>query len=217
MVSIIGNSTAEGKVTDSVVSVLGNSRATGPVDGAVVAVLGNVYVNGKVGDSVVAVLGNVELGPDADVSDDIVAIGGRVIRDPKATIHGEIHNVSFGGVFSNLDWLHTVGRAADIQVHLVIAEVLRDARGLRQPGRIAAAQLQRQRMFDRLMAQQPRAVAMQHRLRRHHLGIEQCVFRQATMQHPAGTVGPVHHRGHGKTVVHAGLLAPGGALVTYPG
>ncbi|MBS0662635.1 MAG: RDD family protein [Verrucomicrobia bacterium] len=106
VVSIFGNSTSEGVVTDSVVAVLGNSRVTGSVDGSVVAVLGNAYVNSKVGDGIVAVLGNVELGPDAEVNNQVVAIGGRVIRDPKAAVHGEVQNVSFGGVFTELTWLH---------------------------------------------------------------------------------------------------------------
>jgi len=107
VVSVFGNATSEGDVADSVVSVLGNTRATGPVGNAAVAVLGNTYVNGKVGDAVVAVLGNVDLGPEAEVAGDVVAVGGSVHRDPKAVIHGKINNVSFGGVLSDLDWLHS--------------------------------------------------------------------------------------------------------------
>ena len=104
--------------------------------------------------------------------------------------------------------LHPVRRAADIQVHFVIAKIGGNARRLRQLARIAAAQLQRQRMFAAVKRQQPHPVAVQYRIRRHHLGVQQRMSRQAAMQHPAGTVGPVHHRGDGKAVVHGGLLPP---------
>jgi len=107
VVTVFGNSTSEGEVSDSVVAVLGNSRVSGPVGDSTVAVLGNAYVNSKVGDSVVAVLGNVELGPDAEVHGEVVAVGGSVKRDPKAIVHGQVNNVSFGGVFSDLEWLHS--------------------------------------------------------------------------------------------------------------
>ncbi len=106
VVSVFGSSTSEGDVGDSVVSVFGNSKASGTVGNAVVAVFGNNYVNGKVGDAVVAVLGNVELGPDAEVGD-VVAVGGHVTQDPKAIVHGQVHNVSFGGALSDFDWLHS--------------------------------------------------------------------------------------------------------------
>jgi len=48
--------------------------------------------------------------------------------------------------------LHPVGRAADIEVDLVIAQVGADARALRQRRRIAAAELQRDRMLERVEA-----------------------------------------------------------------
>ena len=107
VVAVFGSATSEGEVADAVVSVLGNTRVTGPVGDAAVAVFGSTYVNSKVGDAVVAVFGNVELGPDADVSGDVVAVGGSVKRDPKAVVHGEVHNISFGGAFSDMEWLRS--------------------------------------------------------------------------------------------------------------
>ena len=107
VVAVFGSATSEGEVSDAVVSVLGNTRVTGPVGEAAVAVFGSTTVNSKVGDAVVAVFGNVELGPDAEVGGDVVAVGGSVIRDPKAIIHGEVHNVSFGGAFSDMAWLRS--------------------------------------------------------------------------------------------------------------
>ena len=74
--------------------------------------------------------------------------------------------------------LHAVGRAADIEVDLVIAEVRADPRRLGELRRIGAAELQRHRMLDRIEAEQPLAVAVDHRIGRHHLGVEQRAARQ---------------------------------------
>ena len=104
VVAVFGNATSEGEVSDAVVSIFGNTRVTGKTGDAAVAVFGNVYVNSKIGDSAVAVFGNVELGPDAEVGE-VVAVGGKVIRDPKAIVHGQVNNVSFGGHFSDFGWL----------------------------------------------------------------------------------------------------------------
>jgi hypothetical protein len=43
--------------------------------------------------------------------------------------------------------LHAVGRAANVEVDLVVAAFFRQLRALRQRGRIAAAQLQGNRML----------------------------------------------------------------------
>jgi hypothetical protein len=105
VVAVMGSATAEGEVSQDVVSIMGNSRVTGPVGHDVVAVMGNVYVNSKVGGEVVAVLGDVELGPEAEVGRGIVSVGGRVIRDPKAVVHGEVTNVPFGFSFGKSEGL----------------------------------------------------------------------------------------------------------------
>jgi uncharacterized RDD family membrane protein YckC len=125
VVAVFGSATSDGEVSDAVVAVLGNSRATGPVGDSVVAVLGNVYVNSKVGDAVVAVLGNVELGPKADVGGDVVAVGGKITKDPTAVVRGQQHNVSFLGALGDLEWLRAwfkhcllLGRPLAIGPHL---------------------------------------------------------------------------------------------------
>ena len=43
--------------------------------------------------------------------------------------------------------LHAVGRAADIEIDFVIAELFADRRTLRERGRLGAAELQRDRML----------------------------------------------------------------------
>ena len=55
--------------------------------------------------------------------------------------------------------LHPVGRAAAIEVDLVVAEIGADARRLGEPRRLRAAELQRDRMLDRVEADQPLARA----------------------------------------------------------
>jgi uncharacterized RDD family membrane protein YckC len=54
----------------------------------------------------VAVLGNVELGPHAEVND-VVAVGGDLVRDPAAIVHGGVQNVNIFGHMGNMEWLHT--------------------------------------------------------------------------------------------------------------
>jgi len=94
VVSIFGSSTSSGDVTEAVVSVLGNTRIEGGTVGeAAVAVIGDNYVNGKVDGDVVAVLGNIELGPNADVRDGVVVIGGTLKRDPRAQVGGGVQQV----------------------------------------------------------------------------------------------------------------------------
>ena len=96
--------------------------------------------------------------------------------------------------------LHPVGRAADIEIDLVETEIGADARAVSKRARLAAAELQRQRMLGRIEPQQPRAVAVQHRAGGEHFGIEQCAARQQAMEEPAMPVGPFHHRRNGESM-----------------
>jgi len=106
VLSVLGSSTSSGHVGNGVVSIVGNTRVdSGTVGDAAVAVLGNNYVNGHVG-TVVAVLGNVELGPDAVVDQEVICVGGDLIRDPKAVVHGNVQNIAIGGHHFNFDGIH---------------------------------------------------------------------------------------------------------------
>jgi hypothetical protein len=98
--------------------------------------------------------------------------------------------------------LHPVGRAPDIEIDLVIAEIGGDPHRFGQLGRIAAAQLQRDRMLDGIVAQQALAVAMDHRVGHDHLGIKQRMARQLAMEEPAMPVRPVHHRRDGNFCIY---------------
>ncbi len=107
VVAIMGNSEADGDVSDSVVAVMGNVTVNGTVgSGGAVAVLGNVYINGKVNGDVVAVLGNVKLGPQAVIDGEVTEVLGTVERSPTAVIQGGTVGV-MSGVFGNVEALHS--------------------------------------------------------------------------------------------------------------
>lgn len=92
MVTILGSSRAEGKVTRELVTILGNVELEGSVGREMVTILGNARVNGEVEREVVVVLGNLELGPQADVND-ITVVGGAVEQHPDARVSGSFNEV----------------------------------------------------------------------------------------------------------------------------
>jgi uncharacterized RDD family membrane protein YckC len=104
VVAVLGNATSAGDVDSSVVAVFGDSHVTGHA-GDVVAVMGNVFVNSRVDRSVVAVMGSIELGPSAEIGGDVAVIGGELIKDPRAIVHGGIENV-LGGLVAHLPFTH---------------------------------------------------------------------------------------------------------------
>ena len=97
--------------------------------------------------------------------------------------------------------LHPVGRTADIEIDLVVAEILADLRGGRQIAGIGPAKLQRHRMLAWIEAEQPRAVAMKDGAGRQHLRVEPRTTRHQPVEDAAMPVGPVHHRGDGKAII----------------
>jgi uncharacterized RDD family membrane protein YckC len=54
------------------------------------------------------VLGKVELGPNAVVGEEVVAVGGAVHRDAQSVVHGDVQSV--GGMFDGFDWFHPWAR-----------------------------------------------------------------------------------------------------------
>jgi uncharacterized RDD family membrane protein YckC len=93
-ITLFGSATVDGEVKEGVVAVFGNARVTGRVGESVAAIFGDVYVDSEIHDAVVSVFGNVELGPNAVVHGDIVAVGGRVIRDRESVSRGDIEEIS---------------------------------------------------------------------------------------------------------------------------
>ena len=101
-VTIFGNTTVDGHLTDAAVSVFGNTTVNGTVDDAAVSVFGTTTINGKVGDVAVAVFGDLVLGPKAEVGSEAVVVFGKLIRSPGAQIHGGVQEIGTFGPFRNL-------------------------------------------------------------------------------------------------------------------
>ena len=89
--------------------------------------------------------------------------------------------------------LHAIARAAAIQIDLVVAELLTDARRARQLLRIAAAELQRHRMLGRMEFEQARSIAADDRGRGDHFRVEQCARAQQPQEIAAMPVRVIHH------------------------
>ena len=109
-----------------------------------------------------------------------------------------LHTIGHQGRVSHQDRadhivLHPVARAADIQVHFVVASGLGHTRTGGQVSGDTAAKLERQRVLGFVMAQEAVMVAMQDCAGGDHLGVEQGVFGEQAQEEPAVTVGPVHH------------------------
>ena len=101
-VTIFGNTTVDGHLTDAAVSVFGNTTVNGTVDDAAVSVFGTTTINGKVGDVAVAVFGDLVLGPKAEVGGEAVVVFGKIIRSPGAQTHGGVQEVGAFGPFRHL-------------------------------------------------------------------------------------------------------------------
>lgn len=115
-VSIFGNTVVDGEVSEAAVAVFGDTIINGKVGKEAVAVMGNVLVNGEVSGQIVAVMGNVTLGPKSIVRGQIVAVGGRVIREEGSQHLGTVQQVGpsigFGQLGSVADWFQQgVGKA----------------------------------------------------------------------------------------------------------
>jgi hypothetical protein len=97
--------------------------------------------------------------------------------------------------------LHAFGGTADVEVDLVVAEVLGDARALLKLPRIATAELQRNRMLVHVVGQEPHAVTVKHGAGGDHFGIDQRPTREQAVEEPAVPIRPVHHRGDAESAV----------------
>ena len=94
--------------------------------------------------------------------------------------------------------LYPVGRAAAVEIDLVVAKPGADRCGLGEPLGLRPAKLERDRMLGLIKADQPLARAEHDRVRRHHFGVEARAARKQPVERPAAPVGPVHHRRDGK-------------------
>jgi uncharacterized RDD family membrane protein YckC len=106
VVSVFGNTTVDGHVTEAAVSVFGNTTVNGIVDGEAVSVFGNSAINGHVKGESVTVFGNLKLGPDAVVSGDTVVVFGKIERAPGAKLQGSVQEIGRFGPFDDFTGLH---------------------------------------------------------------------------------------------------------------
>ena len=97
--------------------------------------------------------------------------------------------------------LHPVGRTADVEIDLVIVEGRGDRRRAREIRRLRAAKLQRERALERIEAEEPLAIAVDHGARRQHLRIEPGAARHQPVQIAAVTIRPIHHGRDGESNV----------------
>lgn len=104
VIGIFGDAESAGEVHSTVLSIFGNAHATGRVGEGVVSLFGDVYVDSEVGEAVAAIFGDVKLGPNAKIEKDVVSIGGSVVSDPAAVVHGEQREIEFGRSLKHLEW-----------------------------------------------------------------------------------------------------------------
>jgi hypothetical protein len=91
--------------------------------------------------------------------------------------------------------LHAFGGTADVEIYLVVAELLGDARALRELPRIAAAKLQGNRVLGHVVGQEPRAVTVKHGAGGDHFGIDQRPAREQAVERTGSADPSIHHRG----------------------
>ena len=89
---------------------------------------------------------------------------------------------------------HAGAGAADIEVDLVVAEGLADLGRAGEHARLRAAELQGERTFRLVEAEQPGTVAVQHRLRSDHLAVEKRPGGNQAQEVAPVPVGARHHR-----------------------
>jgi hypothetical protein len=90
--------------------------------------------------------------------------------------------------------LHTLAGAAAVQVDFVIAPALGQLRAGGQVGRLAATELQRDRVLFIVEVQVARHVTVQQRAGGHHLGVQAGAARDLPVKVAAVAICPVHHR-----------------------
>src|SRR5262249_26124739 len=91
-------------------------------------------------------------------------------------------------------FLNAIGGTANVEVDFVVAELGADAGRLCARMRVATAKLKADGVFEWVEAKKARAVATQHRARGEHLGVDQCMSCEQTVEIPAVAIRPLHHR-----------------------
>ncbi|MFO1496859.1 MAG: hypothetical protein U1G07_00425 [Verrucomicrobiota bacterium] len=93
------------EVIRELVVIAGNATVDGTVEGNVVVVSGLVRINGQVGHDLVTILGSATLGPQADVGQDVVVVGGTLKRSRSSNVGGQQKVVAIGPHLPDFMWL----------------------------------------------------------------------------------------------------------------
>ncbi len=80
---------------DDIVAIFGKVEVEGEVTGDVVVILGSADISGKVGGDVVGILSAMHTTDEADISGDMVSVGGPLSKAPGARVGGETVNLNF--------------------------------------------------------------------------------------------------------------------------
>ncbi len=99
--------------------------------------------------------------------------------------------------------LDAVAGAADVEIDLGVTRHGADARRFGKFLRIAAAELQSDRMLGRVMVEQAAHVAAHDGLGDNHFRVQQGMGRIQPVQVTAVAVGPIHHRGHAQFAIQS--------------
>src|SRR5216683_1341497 len=91
-------------------------------------------------------------------------------------------------------FLHPLARAADVEVDFIVAVVRAELRAAGEILRVAAAELQAERMLRGIESEMLLDVAVDQRAARDHLGIEPGARADLPEEVPAVAVGEIHHR-----------------------
>src|SRR6266850_1745317 len=91
--------------------------------------------------------------------------------------------------------LHPLARAADVEVDLVVAVIRAELRAAGEILRVAAAELQADRVLRAIESEMLLDVAVEQRAAGDHLGVEPGTRADLPEKVPAMAVGEIHHRG----------------------
>lgn len=95
----------QNEVCRDMIVIGGNAIVEGTVQGDLVVILGSASVSGKVESGMVVVMGRAHLKNNAEVERDAVVVGGNLILEPNAALHGARREFAFGPNLPNLSWM----------------------------------------------------------------------------------------------------------------
>jgi hypothetical protein len=90
--------------------------------------------------------------------------------------------------------LNAIGWTPHIEIDFVVAKLFANTRRQRERLRITSAELECNRVLERIKRKQSSAIAVQDGASGQHLGVNQRAPRQQPVKEPTVAIGPLHHR-----------------------